>query len=482
VGSRRGLERHQTLRQAVAWSYDLLDEAEKSLLARCSVFVGGFDLDSARAAADSDGADDYAVLDLLDALVRKSLLVADRSAGRTRFSMLETIRQFAEEQLVASGAAEEIHAAHARYFARCEADILALWDGPRQREAYAWFTVELANLRAAFRWASDHGEIDTAAAIAVSAAFLGSWVEQFEPTGWAEELIEPARAVNHRRLAQLYVMAAQCHTAGRIDEAIAYSEASRQVIGSGRFDEVPYDFETSLGGAYVANSQPAQWIQLCRDVIARSPDPHTFARASLVFALTMAGASEEAVAASEHLLAMAAGTDNPLVASWALLAYGFVERNADPAAYEALRMGLTIAQDSGNRQVETHHAVELSWVAAIQGDAMDALDYISLAIRNFYDAGRFSFLHTPLAILAAFLDRLGQYESAATISEFAATAFTRASYPKINKTIAHLRQALGDETYELLAHAGASMTNAAMATYAFEQIDQARAALNAVSE
>ncbi|MFY9920091.1 MAG: AAA family ATPase, partial [Mycobacterium sp.] len=105
VGSRRGLSRHQTLRHAVAWSYDLLDDAEKSLLTKCSVFAGGFDLQSACAVAGSDTRDDYAVLDLLDALVRKSLLVADRSSGRTRFSMLETIRQFAEEQLVAGGEA-----------------------------------------------------------------------------------------------------------------------------------------------------------------------------------------------------------------------------------------------------------------------------------------------------------------------------------------------------------------------------------------
>ena len=103
VGSRRGLERHHTLRHAVAWSYDLLDDAEKTVLERCSVFAGGFDLQSACAVAGFDDSDDYAILDLLDALVRKSLLVADRSSGRTRFSMLETIRQFAEEQLVAGG-------------------------------------------------------------------------------------------------------------------------------------------------------------------------------------------------------------------------------------------------------------------------------------------------------------------------------------------------------------------------------------------
>ena len=138
VGSRRGLARHHTLRHAVAWSYDHLDDAEKPLLERCSVFAGGFDLQSACAVTGSD--DDFTTLDLLDTLVRKSLLVADRSSGRTRFSMLETIRQFAEEQLVARGEASEIRAAHSRYFAGREADILALWDSPRQRQAYDWFT------------------------------------------------------------------------------------------------------------------------------------------------------------------------------------------------------------------------------------------------------------------------------------------------------------------------------------------------------
>ena len=122
VGSRRGLERHQTLRHAVQWSYDLLDDTEKSLLARCSVFAGGFDIGGARAVADVD--DEFATLDLLGALVRKSLLIADQSSVRTRYSMLETIRQFAEEQLVTRGDAEEARAAHSRYFADREADLL----------------------------------------------------------------------------------------------------------------------------------------------------------------------------------------------------------------------------------------------------------------------------------------------------------------------------------------------------------------------
>ncbi len=116
------------------------------------------------------------------------LLVADRSTGKTRFSMLETIRQYAEEKLVEHGEAVEASSAHARYFADRETDIIALWDSPRQREAYVWFATELANLRTAFRWAADRGDLDTAASIATYCWLIGFCVENLEPVSWAEEL------------------------------------------------------------------------------------------------------------------------------------------------------------------------------------------------------------------------------------------------------------------------------------------------------
>jgi predicted ATPase len=483
VGSRRGVARHHTLRHAVAWSYDLLDDAEKALLVRCSVFAGGFDLESAWAMAGLDAVDDFAVLDLLDALVRKSLLVADRSSGRTRFSMLETIRQFAEEQLVAGGEATEVRIAHARYFAGRETDIMALWDSPRQREAYTWFTVELSNLRTAFRWAADQDDLDTAAAIAIYAAFLGIYVEQYEPVAWAEELVDPARVIGHRRLAQLYMMAAQCYVAGRIDDAVGYAEDGKLAIASGRFDQVRYEFEASLSGAYMAKGDTEQWVDLCRNMIARWPDAHTYALARLVLALVIAGAGNEAVAASGSLLAAADATENPHVVSVALFAYGLARRDSDPvAAYDVLRRGLKVAQDSGNRQSESNLAAISSMLAATHGNPMDALDYISLAIRNHYDSGSFSLLPQPLAALASLFDQHGRYEPAATISRFASTPFTRRAFPEIVGVIAHLRNVLGDPAYESLARKGATMTTAAMATYAYDQIDQARSELNAVSE
>jgi len=435
VGSRRGLERHQTLRHAVAWSYDLLDDTEKALLDRCSVFAGGFDLQSACAVAGSDDLDEYAILEVLDALVRKSLLVADRSSGRTRFSMLETIRQFAEEQLVARGEASEIRATHSRYFAGREDDILALWDSPRQREAYDWFTLELANLRAAFRWAADQRDLDVAAIIATYVGLLGAAVQTFEPVAWAEELIEPARAVDHPRLAFLYVIASLCYMAGRIEAAVGYADAGQIVLGRSR-EAPPGGIEAVLGAVYMAIGQPERWAELCRAQLARRRDTHVYIRAWLVAALAWAGSGGEAMDSADGLIEAAEATGNPAVLAFALGAYGVAFRDADPVgALNAVGRGLVIAQDSGNRAHASALATSLAQLEAEHGDTLAAFDHLTLVIRNFHNAGDATTIRVPLAVLAVLFDRLGRYEPAATIAEFALSPLSAAGVPEISTAI-----------------------------------------------
>ena len=142
-----------------------------------------------------------------------------------------------------------------------------------------------------------------------------------------------------------------------------------------------------------------------------------------------------------------------------------------------------IAQDSGNRANETHLAVSLARLEAEHGDPLAALDHFTLAIRNLPRLGQHHQDRVAaLAVLAALFDRLGRYEPAATIAGFAFSPLTAAAVPEISTAIAHLRDVLGDQTYESLARKGETMTTAAMATYAYDQIDQARAELNAVSK
>ena len=111
-GARGGLERHQTLRATVAWSYQLLDTNARLLFDRLSVFAGSFDLAAAEAICAGDGLDDADIIDLLGDLVDKSMVLAIRSERGTRYRLLETLRQYAEERLDDCGATARLRDAH----------------------------------------------------------------------------------------------------------------------------------------------------------------------------------------------------------------------------------------------------------------------------------------------------------------------------------------------------------------------------------
>ena len=351
---------------------------------------------------------------------------------------------------------------------------MALWDSPRQRETYDWFATELANLRTAFRWAADHNDLDVAASIASYAGLFGLVTENYEPSGWAEELIEPARAADHPRLAALYALASNCYLAGRIDDGVRYTDAA-QIVLTERRDVLPSPIDGMIGGAYMYIGRPERCVEWCRAQLQHGPDS-VHIRACLVFGLMHAGSGEEAMAATNGLIEAAEATANPFMLSFALFAYGYAFREADPArALEAAHRGLVIAQDSGNRLNETQLAITLGRLEAEHGHIASAFDHLSLAIRNMHDSGDTG--NTPLAALTALFDRLGRHDSAATIAGFALNPLTALATPEISTAIAHLRDVLGDQTYESLARKGETMTTAEIVTYAYAQIDQARAEL-----
>ena len=116
----------------------------------------------------------------------------------------------------------------------------------------------------------------------------------------------------------------------------------------------------------------------------------------LVFALTITGCGEEARAAATGLIDAAEATRNPYMFSFALLAYGFAFRDADPVrALDAFRRGLLLAQDSGNRFNESHLAAIRCRLEASYGDPLAALEYFTVAIRNYHDSGNTILMRLP---------------------------------------------------------------------------------------
>ncbi len=149
-GSGSDVPRHQTLRAMLDWSYDLLEENEKQLLARFSVFAGGFTLAAAEAVAIGDPIAKDDVVYLLIALVEQSLVVADEDGDRYR--MLETVREYAREKLAASGSAELMRAQHRDYFLALAEEAEPKLMGAQQVEWLRRLEEEHENLRAALDW------------------------------------------------------------------------------------------------------------------------------------------------------------------------------------------------------------------------------------------------------------------------------------------------------------------------------------------
>jgi predicted ATPase len=161
-GRRLAVQRHQTLRAAIDWSYELLSESERRLLARLSVFAGGGTRQAVESVCSGGPIDAREVFGCLTSLVAKSLVVADRDDPRTRYRLLETIREYGEERLAEVGETELLRAAHGEFFAEFARSMVAELEGPLQIEAEKQLVAEAENFTATMNNAIDTGNVDIA--------------------------------------------------------------------------------------------------------------------------------------------------------------------------------------------------------------------------------------------------------------------------------------------------------------------------------
>src|SRR6266568_2591407 len=200
-GARDVPQRQQTLRNTIAWSYDLLDESDKALFRRLAVFVGGFTLEAVQAICVLDAAstmsssasDKNAVLDQLAQLLDKSLVQPQQgTVGEPRFTMLETIHEYATEQLVASGEAITVQERHADYFLQLSEEADPQMFAPEREVWMERLDREEANLRAALAWSkADKSAVQTGLRLVGALAFY--WVLRDsvrEGRTWLEGMLE----------------------------------------------------------------------------------------------------------------------------------------------------------------------------------------------------------------------------------------------------------------------------------------------------
>lgn len=200
--------RHQTLRATIDWSYHLLDPEERALFNRLGVFVGGCTLEAAESVCGANLS--IAILDGLEGLLNKSMVKRERGQdGRARFTLLETLREYALERLEESGEIDALRAAHAGYYVGLTERANPELRGPEQSEWLARLEAELENLRAALGWSV--GGADAALGLRLAGALDRFWWVQgrhVEGLGWTE------RALQHAADAPIEVRARALNSVG----------------------------------------------------------------------------------------------------------------------------------------------------------------------------------------------------------------------------------------------------------------------------
>jgi len=360
-GSRTAMPRHQTLRAVVEWSWDLLDEEERTLAARLSVFAGGGTLESTEEVCRGD-------LDVLGRLVDKSLVVFDGG----RYSMLETVRAYAGDRLAEMGDEREIRLAHARFFAQ-----MAETADPhlRRAEQVEWLPrlwAEHDNLSSALLWATDQGETD------IALTLVGH-------LGWYWWL------VGHRR-----------EGAQRAEEAIRLAEG-----GGPGGDPVKVALAHAVLGLTWAAAD-LQWdrareslqtaIQLMRDNPVSGPPHPVVAMAAPILALLL-GSDFEANAHLEDLF----GHPDPWVAAAAYMFRGNVYFNTGRVAEgeSHLRASLDRFREVGDRWGTGNALASLAEAGTMRGTG-EAIEILREAIALVDEVGAVEdtpYMRTRLAIV-----------------------------------------------------------------------------------
>ncbi|HWD82673.1 MAG TPA: BTAD domain-containing putative transcriptional regulator [Kribbella sp.] len=266
--------RHATLRATLEWSHALLSADEQVLLRRLAVFAGSFSLRSAEQVCADDRIPE--VLDVLGRLVDKSLLLVDHDGPRSRYRLLETIRQFAHERLVAAREAAPMEAAHCRHFLQLAAD-----EDPERAgvvvEHPQLLDADHDNLRAALGWALGH---DHERALLLGLSLSPYWLARghfSEGSGWLERVLEVAVEPSRERARAIFALAvllARSGLADRLprlgDEAVAVTEQSGDpvdlvttrvlrgtlLLGSGDLDEIERTAEDALAQADALGAAP----------------------------------------------------------------------------------------------------------------------------------------------------------------------------------------------------------------------------------
>lgn len=382
TGSRTALPRHQTLRAAIDWSYELLSGPERELFGRLSVFTGGFTLEAAEEVCGDEAAERTEVLELLSRLVDQSLVVPD-DAGHVRFRMLETLRRYAAERLTESGTAEGLRHRHAEYLLRLAERAEPLLRGPQQSMWMRRLDADHDNFTAAIDWAFRH---DPEVAVRISSALAWFWMigrHRSEVRRRLSEVVQTASNVPPARRARALAWAAQlANVEGRLDQAASQAQEA-------------YELSTDAGDPW--------WMAMCEAILGLTLGLHG-----------QIGRAGELLEAGRARF-LETGDNWGAALADMLLGYvsSFVARHDQAAALA--RRSLDGFRAAGDQWGQTMALELLGVLARRRGAYEDAIPVFEEALGVVRDLGLGDEVPFVLADLGDLHARLGNFETAAVL-------------------------------------------------------------------
>ncbi len=384
-GSRTALPRQQTMRALVDWSYELLTEDEKTLFRRVAVFGGSWTLDAAGAICADDKLEEWTVLDLLQSLVDKSMVVAKLSGSEQRYRLLESTRQYAHELLEKSGELEPMQIRHAAWYLEfaIRADSL-YWSTPTR----AWVALlepDNDNLRAALDWAlGEKRDIELGSALAAKLARYWA-ITVYEAEGRAR--IESALALSDKINSQATIAALWLGVRLLISNAVSDWTALGEI--SQRAFELNRELGNEEGMAIALTGVAERHIRQFRHDEARKLLDECLALAQKIENRRLVGTIKSAMARNLH----------------------FAGRTEEARRYYAEALGIARAQ--GDDRLRSTIVGNLGEVEFQQGDAVRALELGRESVELRYGGANQYISFNNVAAYLLYLGRVDEGRTAA---------------------------------------------------------------------
>ena len=495
-GRRTAVERHQTLRATVDWSYSLLSDTERAVFDRLGVFSGGFESAATEAVARGDGVEEWDIIDALANLVAKSMVTVEETAhGTTRYELLETLRAYARERLDEGGESEGWRRRHAEHYARFAEDAGA---GLTGADEYVWrsrFHDELANLRAAVTWALDSdADDDGELAVRIVATLANeSLADRVAGVGrWAKLACARAdRSTPGRHNAVFAAAAWNAFAAGDFEEAHALAcESVRDGIAADC--PVPSSSFNALGSVASQRGNYAEAL----DAISRghavlpSPDRDLYARAQLHALATVfesyRGDFTAARLEADESMRLARRIGNPTMQAIAMGVLGMAAWRDDPeVARTALEESIRLTRTGAGDAIFVHSLALLAPLCARAGESADALRALQEAVRRGADTGDVLGMALAVGCAIEVIAILGSTQSAAVLygmlnhGPLAQLWWNDAQRIDRIRTVERIRAELTDDEFERSAALGAAMSFEEGLDYALADLNRLRAEVEA---